>query len=138
MDRPLGAAPRRNTTSCAAPTPHLRRARLGFRAVRQPRAAPSPGVAHTEATLGVRTPAWSLQVRRRPRPPFAHRSVVCSSTVTRAGRGLGRSARLASAGVQLEAAAPIYMAVSLPEVKRTAPPAPPRAAPASSPEPAAI
>jgi hypothetical protein len=84
--------------SCAAPTSRLRRTRLSFRAARQPRAALSPGVARTEATLGVRTPAWSLRVRRQPRPPFAHRSVACSSTVTRAGRGLGRRARLGIRG----------------------------------------
>jgi hypothetical protein len=66
----LDVAPRRDATSCAAHVPRLCRARLGFRAVRQLRAAPSPGVAHTEATLGVRTATWSLRVRRRPRPPI--------------------------------------------------------------------
>jgi hypothetical protein len=48
------------------------RPRLGVRARRRlfPRwAAPSPGVARTEA-LGIRPPAWSLRSRRRPRPPL--------------------------------------------------------------------
>jgi hypothetical protein len=87
---------------------------LGFRAARQPRAAPSPSVARTEAPSGsgplrgasafADGRALPLPTGLSPAPPRSRAPVEV----------WGVAPTSASAGVQLEAAAPLYGAVSCP------------------------
>jgi hypothetical protein len=105
MDRPLGAAPRHDV---------VRRARLGFRAARQPRAAPSPGVARTEAPSGSGPLCGASQIadgRTLPLPTGLSPAPPRSRAPVEVW---GVASASASAGVQLETAAPLYGAVSCP------------------------
>jgi hypothetical protein len=104
---------------------HVRRTRLGFRAARQLRAASSPGVARTEAPLGVRTAAWSLRVHRRPRPPIPAGPSPALPQSRAPVEVWDVAPASAAAGVQLEAAVPIYGAVPCPGRSRPHTPAPP-------------